>query len=121
MGKVTREPDGRPDTARPASVGAGRYVVARVSAASLEITMTPDPDPLLTSAEVGELLDMSASAWRSRVSEGYAPKADDPGDLSVSPRRRNPRWRRSTVARYQVTARPRRKRKPKPEEGAGDE
>jgi len=106
-------PAGRPDTARPGSRGAG-FVAVRVSAGGeVRVTGESADDPLLTRAQIGELLDMSPSAWSALVTQGIAPKADDPGDLSVSVYRRTPKWRLSTVEFYKLTHRPRRKRKPK--------
>jgi hypothetical protein len=74
-------------------------------------------DPLLNAKQCAELAGMPPGNWRSLVNAGWAPTADDPGDLEVSANRRNPKWRRSTVARFLVTRRgPRRPRKPKQEE-----
>lgn len=68
-------------------------------------------DDLLTSAECAALVSatLTPAAWRSLVSKGYAPKADDPGVGPVN--RRTPRWRRGAVKAY-VASRPGRTGRP---------
>lgn len=60
------------------------------------------PDPLLTGPEVAALLDIDPGTWRGYVHRGQAPKADEPGDESLSANRRTPRWRLSTIERWQA-------------------
>lgn len=60
------------------------------------------PDPLLTGAQAAQRLGLVPSTWRSYVARGYAPAPDDPGDLSASANRRNPRWRASSVDRFKA-------------------
>lgn len=58
-----------------------------------------DPARLLSASEVAALLGIDPKTWRSLVTQGYAPPADDPG--GVGPLRgRRPRWRLSTVRRF---------------------
>jgi hypothetical protein len=70
-----------------------------------EIVVTEPSDPWLTGPQAAEFAGMLPSSWRGLVNRGGAPPADDPGDLSAHPRRRNPRWRRSTVAQYRASTR----------------
>jgi hypothetical protein len=95
------DPAGRPDTARPVFRRGAGAVVMRFRPSG-EIAVTGPSDPLLTGAEAAAFLRMQPGSWRSLVSRGIAPKADDPGDLEAHPRRRNPKWLRSSVARYRV-------------------
>lgn len=71
---------------------------------------SPD-DPLLTAEEVAARCrpPMSANDWRARVGRGGAPEPDehDDSDSQRSPYRRNPRWRASTVDRFNLVRRPR--------------
>lgn len=67
-----------------------------------------DPNRLLFSAEVATLLDMSPETWRSHVTRGTAPPADDP-DLDRPRNRRMPRWKLSTIAQWQAARRRRRR------------
>lgn len=83
---MTREkPAGKPDTARPASRGAGQVA-----------------GEWLSRAEAAELASMEPDSWSSLVSTGHAPKPDDPGDVSMPPPQRHPRWLRRTVLLYAV-------------------
>lgn len=61
-----------------------------------------DPGMLLTSGEVAAVLGISASGWRSLVSQGYAPKPDVP-DTARPVNRRTPQWRADTIADFRVT------------------
>ena len=72
--------------------------------------MTDADDPFLTSAESAERLGIRASTWRSYTSwrttkhgrkPPLAPPPDDP-DLDSPQERRRPRWRTSTIERFQV-------------------
>lgn len=71
----------------------------------ITVTGRDELDPLLTTAQAAALAGMVPGAWRSLVSKGLAAAADEPGDLSLHPKRRNPKWRRSTVHRYMATRR----------------
>lgn len=54
--------------------------------------------------EVAELLGIRPNSWRTLVSAGKAPKADDPDDDAL-PGERRPKWRRSTIDAF-IAARP---------------
>lgn len=71
----------------------------------ITVTGRDELDPLMSTAEAAGLAGMRPDSWRSLVRSKRIPVADDPGDLSVSANRRNPRWRRSTVHRYMATRR----------------
>jgi hypothetical protein len=58
-------------------------------------------DPWLTGPEVASVLGIKPVSWRTAVAKGYAPPADDPGVGPVN--RRNPRWRLSSVRRYELS------------------
>lgn len=92
-------------------------VVVRVSASSGEVTLAAapaglpagvrervvyDPDRLLSTRELCRLLGIAEQTWRNYVNKGYAPAADDPGDLSKDARGRVRRWKASTVAAYRL-------------------
>lgn len=65
--------------------------------------MTDQPDdPMLTVAEVATLTGVGASDFRARVRRGTAPRPDDP-DEGRAPERRMPRWRLSTIRRWDET------------------
>jgi hypothetical protein len=53
-------------------------------------------DPLLSNAEAAARAGMKTRSWRSAVSRGYAPPADEP-DLETPQMERQPRWKASTV------------------------
>jgi hypothetical protein len=53
-------------------------------------------DVLLTGPEAAARIGLEPATWRSYVSKGYAPAADDP-DAGRPVNRRSPRWLTSTV------------------------
>jgi hypothetical protein len=59
------------------------------------------PGELLTGAEVARLLEVKPASWRSLVSLGYAPAADEPGTGPAN--RRKPLWRLETVRGYMLS------------------
>jgi predicted DNA-binding transcriptional regulator AlpA len=61
-------------------------------------------DPLLTGPQVAARVGLAPATWRGYVSRGHAPAPDDPDD-DRPPNRRQPRWRQSTIDRWQA-ARP---------------
>jgi hypothetical protein len=89
---------GPPDTARPTFAGAGDVAV-RVTLGG-EVVVAPDPDPWLTSAQCAERIGVKPGTWRTLVRDGYAPRADDPGDPASPANRRTHRWRTSSVDRF---------------------
>ena len=77
------------------------------------------PDRLLTSKEAAEVVGVKPATWLSLVSQGYAPKPDDP-DEGRPVNRRTPRWLESSVETFKANrpgrgapGRPRRARQPK--------
>ena len=56
-------------------------------------------DELLSGPRVAALLGITATTWRSAVSQGLAPRADVV-DTSVPAQRRRPMWKRSTIDAY---------------------
>lgn len=86
-------PAGRPD---PSRRGRPAGVVVRVSVGGV-VSVPDDPDRLLSVSEVAARVGIRPASWRSLVSKGVAPPADDPGDVSVHRVRRSPRWRVGTV------------------------
>lgn len=94
------KPTGQPDTARSA-VRRGDTTVLRVSASTGRITVagptSVEPgDEWLYASDVARLLNINAGTWRTYVSRGQAPQADDP-DLDRPAGRRSPRWKRTTI------------------------
>jgi hypothetical protein len=68
----------------------------------------PDPDPLLSTAQVAARAGCRPGTWRAWVARRDrtgAPEPDDPGDLAAPANRRNPRWRQSRVDAW-LAARP---------------
>ena len=69
-----------------------------------ELTRELAGDPLLDSRQVAEMLGIELSTWRSLRQQRYAPKPDDL-DEGTPVGLRRPKWRLSTVAKFQA-ARP---------------
>jgi len=114
-----------PDSVRSAPRGAGmmRVRVGVSGGITVEPESVPDsapregdiwadPNRLLYTEEVCALLNppMTPDTWRSVVRRGSAPKPDDP-DLGTPVNRRRPRWKLSTVVRYQHERKPRRRKR----------
>ncbi len=100
MADVRVPTGGSPTFPRSAARVREVFSVVRVRAVSGEIVMAELEDPLLTGKEVAARLGITPAGWRSTVSAGYAPAADDPGDMSVPVNRRSPRWRVSSVDKF---------------------
>lgn len=62
-------------------------------------------DPLLAGPQVAGRLGITAATWRGYVGRGQAPPADDPGDLDQPANRRTPKWRESTIERWDAERR----------------
>lgn len=90
---------GVPDNARP---GRSAVVVVRVEPDAITLVggdrgerILPEPvNPLLTSKEIAELLEISPSAWRNYVGRGTAPPADDTSNPNQH------RWLMSSLAAF---------------------
>lgn len=61
--------------------------------------MSAEDDPWVTTAQAAAIAGVRPATWRKYVSDGLAPKADDPQE-DVPANRRNPRWRRSRVEQF---------------------
>jgi hypothetical protein len=68
-----------------------------------EVKVFGHPDRLLTAAEAAALLGMTAPTFRAQARrEGLTP--DEP-EADRPPNRRTPRWKLSTIAKWQHTRR----------------
>lgn len=60
----------------------------------------PAVNKLLTGPEAAERLGLTPATWRSYVAKGYAPAANDPGDVGQPANRRAPRWLTSVIDHF---------------------